>query len=371
MDIKDIKQVFDFIKNVLSPIIKALGQVYEKLPIEVRRRKSPPKLGLIESAWRNHSWVYGMRGNEKVVMLDTNWHITNTLPYNLTTLNAFLREPEYTKGSIMLKDVNSRYWGHYTIPREYTTEMGITFQIDQKFVKDKKTVIKAKIDLQDPTGKIHKIDSVMIYPSRSNEPVKAERLEIEDSSKIKSKIIKQVVAVLKNEIQQYKVRGRREGRLGTVEWPRGTMEYREVDSKIQFLYENSSKGNVSSEHLESLLNLYRKFSNHARKLTVKSLLSRIDKRSEYRDVGYFIIFCLFEMGHLKVGLNRALQNLEGDRSNGFGDVLRIIDILLTYRYEEFQEPELTVIENFISSTKEQSFSIRERINAIRIRRMNS
>lgn len=367
----DATQILEFIKSFFSPLINFLKWIYEKSPLEIRRRKQLHKLGLIEDSWRNHTWAYGNHENEKVVLLDTHWQITNTLPYNLTTLNAFLKKPRYAKGSVMMKDVTSQYWGHYPIPKGYTTEMGITFAINNKYIKDAKSILKVKIELQDPTGRTHRVDSVLIYPARSNKPKKIDNLKVEDSSKIKNSIEKQVVAVLKNETQQYKARGRREGRLGTVEWPRGTIEWREADSKIQFLFGSSIKTNVSSEHVNALLKLYGQSSTEHKELIIKSLLNRIDKKREYRDVGYLIVFCLFEMDQLKKALDMTLQKLKGDKSNGFSDVLRIIDILLAFRFEEFQEAELKAIEEFVYSTKENPFSIKERINAIRVKGMTS
>lgn len=364
-------KILEFIKPFFSFLAKLLKWFYSRLPFEFKWRRSLPELGLIESSWRKHVWTYGSRGDKKVMVLDTNWQITNTLPYNLTALNAFLKKPEYVKGTIMLKDVNSQYWGHYPIPKGYTTEMGITFAIDKKYVKNAKTVIKAELELQDPTGRKHKIDSVMIYPVELSKDKRAEYLKVEDSSKINNEIERQIVAVLKNEVQQYKVRGRREGRLGTVDWPQGTIEWREADSKIQFLFDKFSRSNVSSGYAEAVMKLYQRSSNEDKKIIIKSLLSRIDKKSEYRDVGYLIIFCLFELGHLKEGLDTALLRLGGDKANGFGDVLRILDILLAFRYEEFQESDLALIEKFIYSTKEHPFSIKERINAIRVKRMAS
>lgn len=363
-----ISLILDFIKTVLSPLIKLLKWLYEKLPFKIVPRKPAPKLGIIEGSWHEHIWKYAKRRDDDVIALHTHWQITNTLPYHLTALNAFLIKPEKVKGSVMIKNYQSDIWGHYPIPKGYTTDLNVTFVIDKKHIKRPEDVLKVQIELEDPTGRRHKINNVVIKPFQKSQ-TKKEILVIEDPSKIKSKIEKQVVAVLKNEVEQYKVRGRREGRLGTVEWPKGAIEWRDVDAKIKFLYESSNKNNVQSEHIDALLSLYNSSFQKNKKNIIATSLNRVDKKSEYRDVGYLIIFFLFEVGHLREGLEMVLKKLKGDKANAFGNVLRVLDFLLAFRYDEFEDHELDEIEKFTYSTKEHPFQIRERINAIRVRKM--
>ncbi len=362
--------IWDIVKTLLSPFTKTLKWFYEQLPVKVVRRKPLLKLGVIESSWREHIWEFAKQRDKEVISIHTHWQITNTLPYNLTALNVFLKKPEKIKGRVLTKNYESDIWGSYPIPKGYTTEIEASFVIGKKHVKSVQDTIKGQIELQDPTGRTHRIDNIIIGPIRKGS-VKRESLVIEDPSKIKSKIVKQVVAVLKNEVEQYKVRGRREGRLGTVEWLKGAIEWRDVDAKIKFLFENSNKDNVKSEHIDALLSLYNSSSPKVKRNIVTTLLNRIDKKSEYRDVGYLIIFFLFEIGHLKDGLEITLKKLKGDKANAFGDVLRMLDFLLAFRYEEFREVDLDAIETFVYSTKEHPFQIKERINAIRVNGMLS
>lgn len=360
--------IIDIVKTLFSPFLKVLKWLYGQLPFKVVRRKPPLKLGIIESSWREHTWEFAKHRNKDVVAIHTSWQITNTLPYNLTALNAFLTNPERVKGSVMIKSHQSDIWGHYPIPKGYTTDLNATFTIGRKHVKKPDDVLRIRIELQDPTGRTHKIDNVVVHPIIKSS-VKKDLLIVENPSKLRSKIIKQVVAVLKNEVEQYKVRGRREGMLGTVEWPKGAIEWRSVDAKIQFLFENSNRDNVRSEHINALLGLYNSSLPTEKKQIVSALLGRIGKKKEYRDIGYLIIFFLFEIGYLKRGLDTALKKLRGDKANAFGDVLQILDFLLAFRYEEFKNPELDTIETFVYSTKEHPFKIKERINAIRVRSM--
>lgn len=361
--------IFNILKTLFTPVIKILKWLYEKSPFKLVRKKRIPKLGIIENPWKEHRWDYGKRGEGKIIGISTSWMITNTLPYNLTALSVYLTHPEKSKGSYLIKDPKSNYWGHYTIEKGYTTEIDISFAINPKHVRGPEDTIKAEIEIQDAIGRIHKIDKIIVCPIKRN-PVKNDHLIIEDSSKLSNEIEKKVVSILKNEVQQYKFRGRREGRLGTIDWPRGTViDYHNTDGKIQYLFENSNKQNVSSEHISALQSLFHKSSKNQQEIIINCVLARINKKAEYRDVGYLILFFLFEAGYLKEGLNVSLKNLSGDKANGFSDVLRLLDILLAFRFDEFGESDLNEVENFIYSAKEHPFSIKERINAIRIRKL--
>lgn len=353
--------LISFILSLIKFLLSPLRWLYYKQPIRISLAKTPTKLGIIESS-RNHFWEYGHTGKKKNIVIHSYWNITNTLPYNLTAINIFLTKPERVKGFLLIRKHDDDIWGSYTIPKGYTTQIDVSFTVS-KILKPREN-IKAEIELHDPTGRVHKVSDVLIKP-RLKPPARSEHLEVEDTSKIHNNIEKQVIAVLKNEIEQYKVRGRREGQLGTVEWPRG-MEWRKVNEKIKFLAEESNKSSVSSEHVSSLIKIFEDANSNEKKTILRTLLKRINKKTEYRDVGYLIVFILFELGYLEQTLDMALRNLYGDRANGFGDVLRILDILLCFRYRDFDEKSLDLIEKFVYATKEHPFSIKERVNAIRV-----
>lgn len=185
--------------------------------------KPLPSLGIIESPWRGHFWEYAKQQDIEVVTIHTSWKVTNTLLYNLTVLNVFLTKPTRAKGALFIKHHKSEIFGFYPIPQGYTTEVHASFFIDKRFVKKEDQILKVRVEFEDPIGRRHKIDNIIVEPIRKT-PVKKDLSQTEDSSETKSKVEKQVVSVLKNEVEQYKVSGRKEGKLGTVEWPREGLE---------------------------------------------------------------------------------------------------------------------------------------------------
>ncbi|HRN70000.1 MAG TPA: hypothetical protein PLS49_02335 [Candidatus Woesebacteria bacterium] len=361
-----IKFIYDLIKIGLKPFLNILQWIYNKLPFEVKRKR---RLGIIESPWKDHEWAYGKDKNgHKIVVLYTYWNLTNTLPYNLTTLNTYLKKPEKVKGTWMVEEPETKYWGHYAIPINRTSQIEIIFVIDPKYVKQVKKPLDIEIEITDPINNKYRIKGIQV-PERKIQLPKKQLFHVEDISKLKSDTERKVVSVLKNELEQYKFRGRREGRLGTVEWIKTDLQWTSSDSTIRFLYEKSEKNYVQSIHVTALVNLYKNSNTDDKDLIIKSLLKRLDKKSEYLNVAYLILFTLFELGFLNKAFTPSLQKLYGDKENGFSDMLRMIDFLLAYRYDEFNEELINEIEQFVYSTKEHSFRIKERINAIRVKNM--
>lgn len=359
-----ISLIWDLISRLFSPVTKLLKWLYEKMPFELRKKRL--ELGIVEARWGTHTWNRGKRGDEEVISIHTAWNITNILPYNVTVLNAYLRKPQAVKGSVLIKSHEADIYGSCIIPQGYTTEVHADFTIDSKYAKADDKILKISIDFQDSLGHLHKVKNASVYLVIKNK-IKQEKLTVEDPSKIKDELVRKVVAVLKNEIQQYKIRGRLEGRLGTVEWPRGTIEWTDVGSTIQFLFQSSDSQHVTSEHATALLNLYKSANRKGKATITKALLDRIDRKSEYRNVSYLIIFALFLSGNLNDGLVVAKRKLLNDKTNGFSDVLRLIDLLLAFRYQEFGEDTLNQLEELVYSIEEHPFRIKERINAIRVK----
>ncbi len=82
---------------------------------------------------------------------------------------------------------------------------------------------------------------------------------------------------------------------------------------------------------------------------------------------YFVFFVLFLCGFLKEGLVVAKKDLLNDKAHGFSDMLRLIDLLLAFRYQEFDDKALNEIEKLVFSVQEHPFRIKERVNAVRVK----
>ncbi|PJA41154.1 hypothetical protein CO179_00500 [candidate division WWE3 bacterium CG_4_9_14_3_um_filter_39_7] len=361
--------IIDVLLKLVTPLVRLMKWLYSLLPFEINSKRKKPNLGIIENSYKNHTWNVSKNGEREGISINTDWHITNTLPYNLTALNVRLRKPIKVKGSWMAKDTKSKYWGHYDIPQGYTTDVSFTFWLEDYSIKDDSKELSATIEIIDPIGRVHTLKNVKVKPIGSRKSKDQEQLPTENPAQIESPLEKTVVAVLKDEIEQYKVRGRREGQLGSVEWQRGTIEWHTKGETMKFLNKSSSRTLVQSSNSNALVRLYEKSDENDKNTIVEALTMRLNKETEYSDVGYMIFLTLFELGFLEKGLSTALIKLSNDKKHGFSDTLRLLDLLLAFRYEEFDEEDLDITEKIAFSTEEDTFQIKQRVNAIRIMRI--
>lgn len=131
----------------------------------------------------------------------------------MTALNVFLSKPQKVKGSVLIRKHDYDIYGSYVIPKDVTTEVHVDFDIGKKHIRRENQSVYINIEFQDPIDKLHKLKRIEVKPIKKASVKKEVKLKVEDPTQLTSKIEKQVVAVLKNEVQQYKVRGRREGKL--------------------------------------------------------------------------------------------------------------------------------------------------------------
>ena len=191
-------------------------------------------------------------------------------------------------------------------------------------------------------------------------------------------IEKEIVAVLKAEVNRYKECGRRVVGLGSIQTTiqgksfKGVgTEWREADSpKNQTIIEDENTIQISSDNAEALLNLYQKLKTEEEKNRYFDALSkRLDRNTEYAPIAYLILFVSFSLGRLNAALDAAVRNLQGDGGYGFSDFLRLLDALLKFRHSTFTPENLDTIERSLTGVKEHIFRIKERLVAIRAYRL--
>lgn len=321
-------------------------------------------IGIIQNIDRRNYWDEGIYKGEKRINIQLNWYISNAGKYNITVLNAYLTKPDRVNGLVLIKDTQENYWGKYGIQRGYTAEVDTHFTFDKE-LGDKK-FLTVNVEFEDQFGQKYLIKNINVKRMEKNQPVEEDDIKKDLLSKIKNPRVRKILSVLKNEIEQYKNNGRGRGGLGTVRWAGPNTEYRSEGEIVKFLDVNSVKGSVNSRYAQAIVGQFKKASVYEKKEILNTLLLRLDKNSEYCNVAYLIMLVLFEIKKLPEGLEYARKRLYGDIKLGFSDMLRLLDLLLKFRYHEFTEKDLEAIEKLVESTSEHPFNIPHRINEIRI-----
>jgi len=321
-------------------------------------------------------WHMGKSGNEPAMQVVTKLHVTNITDEPVTILSAKIK-PTNTSGHVFTRHPEENVYGTFPILPRHTVPVSADFWIKPP-VKKPGDNFKATVFLIDQYGNTHKTKITFISDidrKKKEEP----KIEEEKLSDIHDPLEKQVISILKDEANRYKICGRRTGGLGSVETNYQNRKISGVpsdgwkpdSSEQQMIVNDPSKVTIRSDNLEAFKKVLENINNNSDKDRIISFLSsRISRDNEYSSIGYFFLLAFKELGQLPELLNLAKTKLQGDRKYGFSDLLRLLDALLKYKHDIFSEEELDEIENFLEDVTEHKFRIKERLAAIRTHRLS-
>ena len=382
------------VSGILASIDSIHGKLGAAFPSLRSWRDRPVILPHAQQPW----WHMGRTGYDKPSMqIVTYWYVTNRTDKPVNILNAYIKRPRL-QGMVMTNDTRSAYHGSYAVPPRATTDLHASFDCAPPFRKEGKT-ITIDIVFVDQNGQRRTVRNVAIKSDKTRSPVPV-KLEEESLYKLEHEVEKKVAAVLKDEISRYKKFGRISGELGSLH---AIYNGRQVKQIYQDGWASSSSGErleivsdpensvVRSENGDALVLFYKSLEEDADKeLFTNSLLTRLNRSKEYYCVSYIILYVLFRIRRLEVGVaaaNTALRLhptrldkllrkkprealLEAHQRHGFGDMFGLFNGLLRYEHSSFSDHELDLIEGFVEGGEEFSATILEKINSARSFRLN-
>ena len=190
---------------------------------------------------------------------------------------------------------------------------------------------------------------------------------------ISDPLVKQVVAILKDEANRYRECGRSVGGLGSVQvtYKNRTLngigyQGRESNSpRRQCIVRDPEKASIHSDNLAALMRIFERQDEAGKHRIIEALLQRITLGSEYTAIGYFFLLALFRMAQLPVALRTIKDKLIGDEKFGFDDAVRMLSGLLQYEHPRFDDPMLDEVERFMDGLDRSAHHINERCVAAR------
>ncbi|MEQ8964876.1 MAG: hypothetical protein RID91_03555 [Azospirillaceae bacterium] len=381
-------------RSILSSIDSILGKLGKFIPW-LRHWLHRP---ILVPHQRKHWWHMGRTGDQRPAMqVATYWHITNPTDQPIRVLSAFIARPK-TDGMVLVKDVNSNYFGSYSIPPGCTTELNADFWIVPPITKEGRHIVVDVVFI-DQFNQRRKVKAVKIASDKRRTP-QPTKLETERIWTLTNEIEKRVASVLQDEIARYKKFGRREGQLGSVLAEFNGREIRQIyqDSwssdkagQRQEIASGSGDRKVKTENGDALVRYYNGLSDkEERDAFVNALLKRLTRRLEYFCVSYLILYVMFRSGKISDALAVANQTLserrtwlsiakekafgpsllESHQRYGYSDFFGMLNGLLRYEHEAFRDSELDDIEKCISEADEHTFRIAEKVNSIRSLRLS-
>lgn len=297
-------------------------------------------------------------------------YITNISDVEVLICEVTLKKPE-TTGNIFVRHPAQDIYGRYPIPPGSTTEARADFWVQPPICKENEPLV-ADIDFLDQFGNFHRVRKVKFHPRPKREK-ELTGPQMEVVSDIGNPVEREVVGVLQAEVNRYKDCGRKVGGLGSIQTAYQGRSYcgvgsdwRKADSpKLQAVVPDPESAKIESDNASTLIKFYHSLEKEQQNDFVESLLKRLSRETGYAPVGYFILFVLYRIRHLKKALDTAKKELQGDSAHGFSDFLRLLDGLLKYEYPKFSTEMLNDIEQFLKGIKEYTFRVSERLLAVR------
>ena len=307
----------------------------------------------------------GAQDGQPAMQIVTRWLVTN-----ITDQPAILANATLSRGWF-----NRRHEAVY-IPKA-PVNAGTTVEVQFQFwtsppFREKGESFQARLTIFDHLGNPHRTQRISI-PSNWRPRQKEAKPPEEAMHSIGDPIVKQIVAILKDEVNRYKECGRSVGGLGSVQvtyenlTSRGIgRQLREANSpRRQWIIPDTRAASIDSDNVDALASLFLKQDDAGQQTIIAALLERIELGNEYTSIGYFFLFSLFRMGQLPAALRTINDRLIADRKLGFDDAVQMLSGLIQYEHSSFSDPMLDEVERFMDGLDGYIYHLKERCIAAR------
>lgn len=317
---------------------------------------------------RDSWWHLGSQDGQPAMQIVTRWLVTNIVDRPTIVTKAIMSRGWFRRSHEALVILGG------TVDSRSTTEVMIDFWACPPFRK-KGESFSARLTLFDHLGNPHRTQKITVrsdWRPKREEPKPPE----EAMHAIDDPLVKQVVAILKDEVNRYGECGRRVGGLGSVQvtYNNRTLvgigsQWREADSpQRQWIVPDPENASIHSDNLDTLMAIFNNDGEDEKKIIIESLLERIKLGSEYTCIGYFFLLSLFRMGRLPTALRIIKDRLRDDNKYGFDDAVRMLSGLVQYECPKFDDVTLDEIERFMDGLNGFVHHLKERCIAVRAAR---
>jgi hypothetical protein len=320
-------------------------------------------------------WGEGRIGQTPATQVTMDGHVTNISEQPIRILRADIPKPLTHADIILISNHHDARRPQVLKPNE-CAEIRVGFFITP-VVTEKDKPWRTPIIFIDQYGNRHKV-SCLFKPLPTAGPQQPKEPE-EFPYEIADPLEKEVVSVLKAELNRYGTCGRVCGGLGSVHMVYrgqpftgvGTDSWTPNSPQNQVLVADPEKASLASDNLDALVSLYNRLGREEEKARFEMvLLNRLDGTRGYLAVSYFIVAALWRIGALPQALRKARHLPQGEtRVFGLSNVLMLLNGLLKFLYPDFSNDSIDEIERLTHGLTEHIFLIPAKIAAIRASRL--
>jgi hypothetical protein len=180
--------------------------------------------------------------------------------------------------------------------------------------------------------------------------------------------------ILNEERRNYAANGRIRGGLGSLNvtlQSEPNSGWTEVGSVPSLLWDKRKAKHIESPNASRLIKLHAALSDAEKDDLERYLLSHLDKRSPYAEVGYFIFFALHRMGQTIAGLQTARLHLAGDKVYGYSNLLGTLSAIVSHEHFQIERDLYPLMLEALAGDTENDFRLTEKINLARLQHLDA
>jgi hypothetical protein len=323
-------------------------------------------------------WGDARVGDTPAMQVTLDGHVTNISEGPNRILRVDIPRP-LTHANIVLVSNNHDARRSQILSPHECAEIRVCFFV-KPVVAEKGKPWRSPIIFIDQYGNRHRIKQCVFNPLQTADPPQPK--EPEEYPYQLADPEKEVVSVLKAELNRYSICGRICGGLGSVHIVYRGQHFTGVGNDSwtpnsplnQVLVCDPEAASMQSDNLDALMAFYRGLSTDEERAHFENaLLDRLNATRGYLAVSYFIVAALWKVGALPVALRKAKRDLPQGETRVFGlsNVLMLLNGLLRFRYPDFKNELLDEIERMTHGLMEHTFLIPAKLAAIRASRLQT
>jgi hypothetical protein len=183
----------------------------------------------------------------------------------------------------------------------------------------------------------------------------------------------EVDLILNEERRNYAACGRIRGGLGSLNvglQSEPNFGWTTVGSAPALLWDKAQAKPVESQNALRLIRLHDALDSAGKDHLERYLLSHLDKRSPFADVGYFLFLALHRMGRTVDALQAARLRLAGDKVDGYSNLLGTLSAIVSHEHFDIDPALYPRISEVLAGDPEYNFRLSDKITLARLQQID-
>jgi hypothetical protein len=336
-----------------------------------------------------NTWVMSESSGRSAIVLNSTWYVTNRSDRPLRILAAEVKRPK-TRGTVLVRSLPDGGWSEYAISPKETAVMAARFVVEPPISRRRK-IIFVDVTFTDSFGqRVTKKRVAFKAYKRKDRPVEIE-FRSDLISDLPTEIERRIATVTREELAWVRKKLRDFGELGSIEVREGgtLVAHFASDSGSRaepdaLVAHDLSEVKMTSTNADPLIAVYRRLSPSEQAQFVAAIVERFDRARDTFGVMYLLVYILIRLRMLDVAL-RAIETrlavsrtwwpwpvrarseavFPPEQNHGESRIYELLGGMLRWCHDEFTDSDLDLIERHLKERPGFSFTLFDKIAAVR------